>query len=91
LQNFFAGLPHSTTLAVSPGIGNLPSVRQLLLTINLVALAQITLHRPFMSSNATSHRRCVDSAMRAVQSLNGLYDLAVVNPMCIVSFTMRLR
>ena len=88
LQNFFAGLPHPATIPVSPGAGNLHSLRQLLLTINLVALAQITLHRPFMSSHATSHKRCVDSAVRAVQSLNGLSEFAIANPMCMVSVVM---
>lgn len=85
LQNFFAGLPHPATIPVSPGAGNLHSLRQLLLTINLVALAQITLHRPFMSSHATSHKRCVDSAVRAVQSLNVLCEFAIANPMCMAS------
>ncbi|KAL4067480.1 hypothetical protein V8B97DRAFT_1873619 [Scleroderma yunnanense] len=85
-QNVFAGLPHPATLSTSAGTGNQYSVRQLLLTVNLIALAQITLHRPFVSSSASSHRRCIDSALRAAQGLNGLGDLVIVNPVCTASW-----
>ncbi|KAI6100933.1 hypothetical protein EDD16DRAFT_431087 [Pisolithus croceorrhizus] len=86
IQKFFSGLPHPATLSRSPGTGGAYASRQMLLIVNLAALAQITLHRPFASLHAPSNRRCVDSAIRAVQALNGLEDPKIMNPICVVSW-----
>ncbi|KAI6126511.1 hypothetical protein F5141DRAFT_341871 [Pisolithus sp. B1] len=86
IQNFFNSLPHPATLSRSPGTGGTYTSRQMLLIVNLAALAQITLHRPFALAHAPSNRRCVDGAIRAVQALNGLEDPKIMNPICVVSW-----
>lgn len=58
----------------------------MLLIVNLTALAQITLHRPFVLPYASFSRSCVESAIRAVQALNGLEDPKIMNPICVVSW-----
>ncbi|KAI6161823.1 hypothetical protein EDD17DRAFT_1896751 [Pisolithus thermaeus] len=83
IQNFFNSLPHPATLSRSFGTGDGYISRQMLLVVNLIAYAQITLHRPFALSHAPSNRICVDSAIRAVQALNGLEDQKIVNPICV--------
>ncbi|KAI6141897.1 hypothetical protein BKA82DRAFT_1002991 [Pisolithus tinctorius] len=86
IQNFFNSVLHLATSFRSSGSGGTYNSRQILLTVNLAALAQITLHRPFASSHTPSNRRCVDSAIRAVHALNGLNDLKIMNPICVASW-----
>ncbi|KAI5990309.1 hypothetical protein F5J12DRAFT_897748 [Pisolithus orientalis] len=86
IQNFFNSVLHLATSFRSSGSGGTYNSRQILLTVNLAALAQITLHCLFASSHAPSNRRCVDSAIRAVHALNGLNDLKIMNPICVASW-----
>ncbi|KAI6163462.1 hypothetical protein EDD17DRAFT_1507185 [Pisolithus thermaeus] len=69
-------------LQASPDTGGTYSSRQMLLIVNLTTLAQITLHRSFVLPYASFSRRCVESAIRAVQALNGLEDPRIMNPIC---------
>lgn len=86
IHRFLNSLPHPATLSRSSGTGSPYTSRQMVLVINLAALAQISLHRPFALVHAPSNRRCVDSAIRAVEALNGLEDPRVMNPICVVSW-----
>ncbi|KAI6039933.1 hypothetical protein EDC04DRAFT_1589553 [Pisolithus marmoratus] len=86
IQNFFSSLPRPAILRRSSGSGGAYSSQQILLTVSLAALARITLHRPFALSYAPSNRKCVESAIRAVQALNGLGDLKIMNPICVASW-----
>ncbi|KAI5984046.1 hypothetical protein EDD15DRAFT_1810245 [Pisolithus albus] len=86
IHKFLNSLPHPATLSRSSGTGSPYTSRQMVLVINLAALAQISLHRPFALVHAPSNRRCVDSAIRAVEALNGLEDPRVMNPICVVSW-----
>ncbi|KIK22493.1 hypothetical protein PISMIDRAFT_651638 [Pisolithus microcarpus 441] len=85
IQNFFISLPHPATLPRSPGTGGAYTSQQMLLVVNLTALAQITLHCPFALLHAPSNRVCVETAIRAAQALNGIENPKITNPICIVS------
>ncbi|KIK22505.1 hypothetical protein PISMIDRAFT_680076 [Pisolithus microcarpus 441] len=86
IQNFFSSLPYPATLSRSPGTGGAYTSQQMLLVVNLTALAQITLHCPFALMHVPSNRVCVESAIRAVQALNGMEDQKIMNPICVMSW-----
>ncbi|KAI6011982.1 hypothetical protein PISMIDRAFT_655539 [Pisolithus microcarpus 441] len=85
IQNFFISLPHPATLPRSPGTGGAYTSQQILLVVNLAALARITLHCPFALLHVPSNRVCVETAIRAVQALNGMEAPKIMNPICVVS------
>ncbi|KIK11417.1 hypothetical protein PISMIDRAFT_690365, partial [Pisolithus microcarpus 441] len=86
IQNFFSSLPHPATLPRSPGTGGAYTSQQMLLVVNLVALAQITLHCPFALLHVPSNRVCVETAIRAVQALNGMENQKIMDPICVMSW-----
>ncbi|KIK11504.1 hypothetical protein PISMIDRAFT_19467 [Pisolithus microcarpus 441] len=86
IQNFFSSLPHPATLSRSPGTGGAYTSQQMLLVVNLAALAQITLHCPFALLHVPSNKVCVETAIRAVQALNGMENPKIMNPICVMSW-----
>lgn len=50
---------------------------QVLVTVHLIALAHVTLHRPFISTYRPSRRRCVEGALGVVQMLDRMGELEV--------------
>lgn len=87
IQHFFASLPHLRSLATASKTQSTIQAQQLLVVVNLTALAQITLHRPFSSSYPQSNKKCVDYAIQAVQDSEGVEYLEVMNPVYIVGTT----
>ncbi|KIK11479.1 hypothetical protein PISMIDRAFT_690333 [Pisolithus microcarpus 441] len=86
IQNFLNSLPHPATLSRSPGTGGAYTSQQMLLVVNLAALAQITLHCPFALFHVPSNRVCVETAIRAVQALNEMENPKIMNPICAMSW-----
>ncbi|KAF9232523.1 hypothetical protein BU15DRAFT_81150 [Melanogaster broomeanus] len=70
--------------SISPGTQQPSTLRQTLLTINLTALAQITLHRSLASTHAPSDRRCIEAALRAAHALDDIGDPGLVSPVCAI-------
>ncbi|KAI5985745.1 hypothetical protein EDD15DRAFT_2373844 [Pisolithus albus] len=86
IRNFLSGLPNPATLPGSPGTEGAYTSQRMLLVVNLAALAQITLHCPLALSHAPSNSVCVETAIRAVQALNGMEDPKIMNPICVISW-----
>lgn len=84
IQNFFNYL--AATLLTPSGTGGAYTSEQILLVMNLAALAQITLHCPLALSHAPSNRLCVETAIRALQALNGIENAKITNPICVMSW-----
>jgi hypothetical protein len=84
IQWFSASLPPPSSIIIAPGIIQPSNARQVLLTINLTALAQITLHRTFAPTHAPSNKRCIEGALHAVRALDGVSDPGPVSPICVV-------
>ncbi|KAF9218566.1 hypothetical protein BS17DRAFT_525067 [Gyrodon lividus] len=87
IQWFSASLPPPSSIIIASGIIQPPNARQTLLTINLTALAQITLHRTLAQTHAPSDRRCIEGALRAAHTLDGVSDPGLVSPVCAIIWT----
>lgn len=51
---------------------------EVLVTLHLVALAHVTLHRPFIAMYRPSRRRCVEGALGAVLVLDRMGDVGML-------------
>jgi hypothetical protein len=91
IQWFSASLPPPSSIIIAPGIIQPSNARQVLLTINLTALAQITLHRTFAPTHAPSNKRCIEGALHAVRALDGVSDPGPVSPICVMIWTALCR
>lgn len=64
---------------------------QALVTVHLIALAHVTLHRPFISTYGPSRRRCVEGALSVVRVLDQLGEVwgtvGRISPIYAVCFT----